>query len=260
MIYKNNYLSDVIIRVDFVSQEESLKHSLSSNVKNTCVRYFPVPETRQVETQQVVVSNLPGAQNTTVSKEQLTEWHFWGLDKEKELCITSTCLFINVKRYRKYEELKDQFFHILESFTTEYSGVRINRVGLRYINQISLAPEKRLRKSWHTYWSKYINESLVRNMSFPDNDSALARCMSSIEMNYGDHMLRFQYGAFNPDYPAPNKKNSFVLDIDVYTTGLIEISDVRNNVDTFHDNVITWFEKAIKADLRTKMGVEGSEE
>ena len=28
---------------------------------------------------------------TTVAKEQFYEWHFFGTEKEKELCITNTC-------------------------------------------------------------------------------------------------------------------------------------------------------------------------
>ena len=68
MQYINHYLSDVIFRIDFVSPEESLKQSLSSEVKNACVKYFAIPENRQVETQQVIVTNNPGVQNTVIKK------------------------------------------------------------------------------------------------------------------------------------------------------------------------------------------------
>ena len=54
MSYQRTFLSDVILRVDFVSIEESLKKTISPDVRNKCVRYFPIPEERTVETQQVL--------------------------------------------------------------------------------------------------------------------------------------------------------------------------------------------------------------
>lgn len=255
MQYINHYLSDVIFRIDFVSPEESLKQSLSSEVKNACVKYFAIPETRQVETQQVIVTNNPGVQNTVINKEQLSEWHFFGTEKEKELCITNTCMFVDIKRYLSFDDLKQQFFDILDALIKAYPAIRINRVGLRYINTIDLPAEKKARKSWHNYWSKYINEALIKGLSFPDEDGALSRQMNSTEMNYSDHMLRFQYGIYNADYPAPIKKNVFVLDTDVYAVGLIDIDDLKTYADRFHEHIISWFERAIKAELKDKMGV-----
>ena len=254
MSYKTQFLSDVILRVDFVSPEESIKKSLSPEVKNASVKYFPITEERKVQTQQVLVTNEPGAQNTVLSKEQFSEWHFYGKEKEKELCIGCNCLFINLKKYTSFEDLKPQFFEVLDLLLRNYSNIRINRIGLRYVNQITLPAEKKARKTWNSYWSKYISDALIKSLSLIDVDTALSRQMNSIEMNYGDCMLRFQYGIFNTDYPAPNKKNSFVIDIDIYASGLIESEDIKNDVDTFHVKAKEWFEKAIKQGLRDKMG------
>ncbi len=254
MSYQINYLTDVIMRVDYVSPQESIKKTLDSEVKNTCVKHFPVPEDRNVETQQVLVSNEPGLQNTVINKEQFFEWHFFGKDREKELCISNTCMFINIKRYNSFEDLKTQFFEILGMLLQRYSLIRINRIGLRYVNQIDLPSEKKPRKSWHSYWGKYINDSLVKSLTFPDLDAAIARNMTSVDMNYSDYMLRFQYGIFNADFPAPNKKNSFIIDTDVYTSGLIENDEIIAYADTFHEKAKEWFEKAIKHGLRDKMG------
>ena len=79
--------------------------------------------------------------------------------------------------------------------------------------------------------------------------------MASIEMNYTDCMLRFQYGIFNSDYPAPNKKREFILDTDVYSVGLYTMEEIADQIDAFHDRAKNWFEQSIKQPLRIKMGV-----
>lgn len=254
MPYKTQFLTDVILRVDFVSPEESIKKSISPEVKNACVKDFPITEERIVETQQVFVTNEPGSQNTVLNKEQFSEWHFYGKEKEKELCISNNCFFVNLKLYTSFNELKSQFFDVLDVLLQNYSNIRINRVGLRYVNQIDLPFEKKARKTWSSYWGKYISDALVKSLSFADTDTAISRQMNSIEMNYAEYMLRFQYGIFNTDYPAPNKKNSFIIDTDIYATGLIDSEDVKGYAETFHSKANEWFEKAIKQNLRDKMG------
>ena len=256
MRYAHHFLSDVILRVDFVSSEDSLKQAISSEVKNVCVKHFAIPEDRQIETRQVIVTNNPGAQETIINKEQFYEWHFFDTKKEKELCITNSCMFTKVGRYYSFDDLKQPFFEILETLMQAYPTIKFNRVGLRYVNQINFQTEKRTQKDWYKYWGKYISDPLIRGLSFPDEAKNISRNMNSIEMNYGEYMLRFQYGIFNPDYPAPIKKNTFVLDTDVYATGLIEAEDVKPYANRFHEQVINWFEKAIKAALREKMGAE----
>lgn len=94
----------------------------------------------------------------------------------------------------------------------------------------------------------------MSGLDFPDEKDLIARNMSSLEMNYGDCMLHFQYGMFNTDYPAPNKKKAFILDTDVYSVGLFSVEETEKLMNQFHDKAKEWFEKSIKEALRTKMG------
>ena len=167
-------------------------------------------------------------------------------------------MFIDYKRYSSFEVLNKEFFAILTALISNYSQIRINRVGLRYIDKILLPGTKLSNKSWHSYWSKYISEYLIRGLSFPDDCSKISRHLNSIEMNYGGYQLRFQYGIFNEDYPAPNKKNGFILDTDVYSVGLLEIEDIKSDIDMFHQRAVEWFEKAIKKPLKEIMNEKKS--
>lgn len=253
MSYKKHFLTDVIFRIDFVSAEESIKSDVVPAVREACVRNFPIPERRDVETQKISIIPDETGSKTVVQNEKQTEWHFWGKDREKELVIAPNCMFINSKSYDSFENLKSQFTEIFHEVQASYPLIKVNRIGLRYINQIDLLSEKTLRKSWSSYWGKYIKKELIQNLTFIDNEKALARQINTIEMNYDDCILRFVYGIFNEDYPAPNKKQVYILDIDVSSVGLFSEEEFNIASDSFHQKAKDWFERSITQALRVKM-------
>ena len=254
MSYKKHFLTDVIFRTDFVSAEESLNLDVVPAVKEACARSFPILERRDAEMQNIsITANGEEEIKTVVKNEKQVEWHFWGKDREKELVIAPNCMFINSKSYDSFENLKSQFLEIFHEVQANYPLVKINRIGLRYINQIDLLSEKVSRKSWSSYWGKYISKDLIQSLKFIDNEKALARHINTIEMNYEDYMLRFVYGIFNQDYPAPNKKQVYILDADVSSVGLFTEEELNSAADNFHQKAKDWFERSITQALRTKM-------
>lgn len=253
--YANHFLTNVILRIDFVSGESQLKTELSNAVKEICIKHFPIAEEKKVEIKEFRISNNPDIQSTIINAEAALEWHFFDKNREKELCITASNIFVEFKAYSSFKEFKEPFWEVLSQLLTTYPDIKLNRVGLRYIDQISMIGDKALRKSWVSYWTKYISAPLIQGLAFVDDDASLTRQMSSIEMNYGDHMLRFQYGIHNEDYPAPNKKRVFILDTDIYAVGLFSLDDIDANLVIFHEKAKAWFERAIKNALRKKMGV-----
>lgn len=255
MAYNSHYLTNVIFRIDFVSAEESIRNELTSSVRDICVKYFPIPEARTVETKEIVVTNGAEQQNTVVNCQKSTEWHFWGKNREKELAIMAECMFVDFRNYNSFSEFKSEFLEIFHTLQIAYADIKINRIGLRYIDQIDLVSDQTARKSWFSYWKKYINTDLIQGLSFADDDSAITRHMCSLEMNYGECMLHFQYGMHNQDYPAPNKKKIFIIDTDIYELGLFAPEDIEHKMDIYHERAKDWFERAIKDPLRTKMGV-----
>lgn len=253
--YTNHFLTNVILRIDFVPGEGQLKKELNNAVKEKCIKHFPIVEEKKIEIQEFRITNNPDLQNTIINTESAIEWHFFGKNREKELCITSSYIYIESKAYSSFTEFKNPFWEVLSQLLTTYPELKLNRVGLRYIDKISLIGDKTQRKTWLAYWQKYISAPLIQGLAFADDDASISRQMNSVDMNYGDHMLRFQYGIHNEDYPAPNKKRVFILDTDVYSVGLFSLDDIEAYLETFHEKAKAWFERAIKDALRKKMGV-----
>ena len=84
--------------------------------------------------------------------------------------------------------------------------------------------------------------------------------MNLIETDYGDFNVRFQYGIFNSDYPAINKKKVFVLDTDVYATGIFEYDECDQYIINFHQKAKNYFEKSIRESLKIIMGSDNGAE
>lgn len=248
--YKNPYIANVILRLDFVSKEESLNKSLPPNLRQRCIEHFNVPEERKK------IAVRPGNEKIEIVDADEIEWHFFDKNHENEVCICSSAIYISFTRYDNFSDFKKAFFDIADVLFDELPSIRINRIGLRYIDKIDMTDNKAGRKSWSGFWSRYITKSLTHFLEFPDEDNSISRCFGSIDMNYDDCMLRFQYGISNPDYPAPNRKKLFVFDTDVFVhaAGDLDLPSAKNRIDKFHEKAKEWFEKAIKDDLRKKMG------
>lgn len=254
MQYKKNFLSDVILRVDFDSSEEALKTELCQEITSAITDYFPDPGGGPTKRRYIEVKNEASVDGNVISKDyQFNEWHFWGLGREKELCITHSCLFIVYKKYDSFSVLHEEFFHVLDAVLGKYPQIRISRVGLRYIDKIKPDVMREAKQNWYKYWREYINEALIQGLNFSCVDPRMTRHLNSIEMKYDGYQLRFTYGISNEDYPAPNKRNVFILDTDVYSGSLSDFGDVRSYVTEFHEQAKIWFESAITDSLREIM-------
>ncbi|WP_446786816.1 TIGR04255 family protein [Macellibacteroides fermentans] len=258
-LYKKHYLTNVILRVDFLTPIEQLTMAIDPKIKELCAKYFPIAEEKLVEDQEIEIINDGNSQKTAINKKQRYEWIFWGKNREKQLTLTENCLIVDMREYLSFKDLKEQFFDILFLLVAIYPEVKMNRIGLRYIDQIDLDGEKGNRGDWSKFWKKYIDPKLLQSIQFANEENRIARQMNLIEMNYDEFMLRFQYGIFNEDYPAPNKKYLFVLDTDVYSVGVYDCTEIETLLNEFHKKTIEWFERSIKDALRIKMGAQNED-
>jgi uncharacterized protein (TIGR04255 family) len=163
------------------------------------------------------------------------------------LTITPNAVLVQRQKYSTYEELKTEFFDVLNAFLDVYSDAVISRFGIRFINEITLdvgAP---------TNWDGYLNAQLLATLAFFPNPNELCRVFNIVELNFGDLNLKFQFGMHNPDYPATIKRKSFILDLDAYYVGLLDRQEIVSNVDRAHEHIQELFERSITAKLREKM-------
>jgi uncharacterized protein (TIGR04255 family) len=128
--------------------------------------------------------------------------------------------------------------------------MNVTRIGLRYVNEINLKTGQALE------WDGMIADELVASAkaAVPD-DMAIIRSMHQLQMQQGETSLLLHYGLANPDFPAPVARRQFVLDIDCWQQGTIDVRDIVLKLETLNASCEATFERSIRDDLRKLMGV-----
>lgn len=156
-------------------------------------------------------------------------------------------MVIEYIKYEYYKMLHDDFLSVSNALFDAYPKSQVKRLGLRYINNITISDEKPME------WDKYLKPELNSIFVIADNKNTISRVFHVLEFNYGEDSLRFQFGMFNPDYPAPIRKKTYTLDYDMYATKIFDKSNMENTLDHFHEKINHSFEEVITDELRKIM-------
>ena len=239
--YNNNFLTNVLARIDFSTPIFILKDEIPTELGNTCTKNFPILEPRDIPIQEIHID----VKQDEIARKQvnLKEWNFYGINREKRLCITSELMFVEFLKYSNFADLSEHFTIVLDSLFDLYQQLEAKRFGLRYINNISLSGRR-------YSWRPYLNKDLLSIFNVPTDKTKTSRAIHNLEINNGDYVMRFQYGMFNPDYPAPIKKKSFILDYDTYTRSSLHKEDIIKLLPIYHDEIELYFERSITDKLR----------
>ena len=239
--YKRNYLTEVIIRVDLLNPLAEIDKQLSPKIASVVSKEFPISEPKKGIAKEYQIS--PSGIKETLNKE-VQEWIFHGINRDKTLTLTASSFFIVYNIYKSFEILEQEFSTVFSKLLEVSSDIQARRLGLRYINNIKLDEDQPLN------WDKYINTNLLQTLCFYNQPQSISRAFHNLEHNFGDYNLRYQFGLFNPDYPAAIKKKHFVMDFDAYYEGVQEYQEIVNHLNKFHTSIQNMFEMSIKDDFR----------
>jgi uncharacterized protein (TIGR04255 family) len=242
--YKRNYLSEVVARIDLLNPIEGITTALPKELSKRIKKNFPIAEPRKTTIQELQISLGEGV---TSKETETTQWDFHGKNRDKRLTIVPNAIFVRYTSYESFESLKSDFLDIVAVFFERFKDMQGTRSGLRYVNNIVLDEGKPL------VWDEYLNDKLLGLFQFHPNPEYLARVFHNMEFNFGDSNLRFQFGMYNPDYPAVIRRKAFVLDFDAYYQGIQDQEEIFANFDKFHENIQGTFEMSITETFRRKL-------
>ncbi|MEN6294211.1 MAG: TIGR04255 family protein [Methanobacterium sp.] len=248
--YTSNFLTNVIVRVDFPNKLP-VEERLPPEVTKIILKSFPISEPKKILGKEFKIKSEESIEVET-NELKRTEWSFFGKNREKTLVVAPEALYISYKEYSSFEALKSEFMGVVKKIFDNIKDVQVNRIGLRYINEIGLNEPN------PTDWTLYLDERLLSIFDLCEDMSKVARGFSNLILNYGDMMLSFNYGMHNPDMPAPIKKKVFILDYDAYYQGFLEVGELEENLVNFHNEIEKMFENNIKDHLRTIMNEQGN--
>ena len=251
-VYAKNFISQVILRADFaqgsvpmVRPEESVLAALDG---------FPVRADVNRSKSEVRIQKTPQGPIKDTRTTNFTEHNFRTEDNLRRIAVCSEYIFYETRVYEGFDAARDSFLDVLDAAAEQYPGMKIRRLGMRYINEIRLPEADAGQGLGADFWEKYINPSLLGGLRFAANDGALARHMCTTELNYGTDRATFKYGIFNSEYPKPNRRREFILDIDTYCMTELKPDAVAIKLEDYHNAARSVFETAITDALRGRMG------
>lgn len=249
MQYETNPLTDVIFRIDFDKPIIGSK-KLSDDFYNLIKSVFPKRATVQgIVLHAEMVAQKEG-NKLSQSQERVVNYRFWDENQKKILMLEpKTDANLVFKIYKNSQELKDVINLVADAIIKVYGDITIKRTGLRYINDINIPEGNPLD------WIPFINPSLISSLNFRAESDRLSRSMGIMELIRDNHKVLFQFGMYNPEYPNPISKKTFVLDYDCYTEDVLNVSDIRETIEMLQKDEENLFERSIEEGLRKKMVV-----
>lgn len=238
--YRKTFLKEVILRIDFPAPLPAFTKTIPAKVSKAALSRFPVSESQKIQAQELQFS----ATGLSTSSREEMQWIFNGKDREKTLVVAPQHMVYITKDYKTFEEMTDDFFHVLNALRSVESDLVISRMGLRYVNIIDLAEGDPLD------WKGYVNDSLLGMVGFNGHQASLSRAFHVMEYNFDDINLKCQFGIANPDYPAVVRRRQFVLDLDASSVSIHELDDLSKVVSDAHSLVQDYFETSIGEETR----------
>lgn len=248
--YKNNFISNFIIKLDFYNDTKEFATEIPSDIVNVIKTNFP-----RVQPSKVIESSFEVSENKT-SREDINfpQWIYTDSLNQNKIIINKKFVSIESVKYESFDKIEEIFHPLLEKIF-KIPNIQVSRVGIRYINQ--LKSHRDCFNDIHKIsdWKKYISDNLISNISFIDEDKT-SNLVSVMEMNYNGFMIRFKYGINNLNYPLPVKAPHFILDYDGFTSNLItSMEDFKEIESSIHSTIEDLFEKSITPNLRSTLDV-----
>lgn len=250
--YAKNFITQVILRADFardsfplVQPDERIVSTLDG---------FPLRSSAGRTKSEVRVRKTPQGQSKDTRTINFTEHNFQTEDKLRRVAVCSEYIFYETRVYEGFDAARDTFLDVLDAAAEQFPGMKLQRLGMRYINEIKLPEADAGPGLGADFWEKYINPSLLGGLRFAANDGALARHMCTTELNYGTDRATVKYGIFNSEYPKPNRRREFILDVDTYCVTEMRPDAVAMKLEDYHNAARSVFETAITDALRGRMG------
>jgi len=242
--YKKNFITEAIIRIDFTTPILELNKTITEELDAYILKSFPQKESKNSYSEELIIN--PNKSVIDRKKSEFKEWNYYANEKNKRFCLTKDFVFISFKQYISYDDFTENFIEILKLLAQSYDDFSCRRIGMRYINVIKTEGDP-------TDWSDYINDSMINVHNIKPEDSKFTRVFQIIELSNEDIKTKFQFGMHNSDYPAIIKKKSFILDIDSYKVGEMNIDAIESTIPETHNIIENIFENSIKQPLKDLM-------
>jgi uncharacterized protein (TIGR04255 family) len=245
--YKKNYLETVIFQLRFPLILK-LESTSPGEYQELVHERFPNPRAgSEVNLEVLMTPDLSKAEKRSFRPR----WLFFAKDEMKSVTVGSDIFSLEYRKFTDVSDAEGDFSFAWGAFRRLYQVERIDRVGVRYVDKITLPSGNPFD------WSGYIQEDIMKAVvgvpALPGHD--VLRSMHALHLGATDHRITFQFGIHNSDFPNPVAKRSFILDFDCCSVGPVEAADAEASVRVYNEVIHELFERSIGDLLRQDLGI-----
>jgi len=249
MHYRTNYLSKVILRLDFPTRPIGALNS-PSEFSARIAGAFPHATTRSIANFQFAVDVQGAPASPVVQTGNLLE-HTKEPNGTVKASLTTTFLTLeyNAGGYTSFEDFIVDVRVLCSAFSDCFPNTKVDRIGLRYINELTG------QGGLFDWDGKIAAPVLAATKASSKAGTRLLRSVNQTVMRQDDDMATVHTGIWNPDFPNPAVRKHFVIDIDCTRENLEQGADVVDCVRTLNTLATDIFESSIEQNLRDEMGI-----
>ncbi|MGD9152855.1 MAG: TIGR04255 family protein [Gammaproteobacteria bacterium] len=241
MEYKRNFITSVILKIDFskIDKFDAAEFPIRELVKK-------YPE-KKIQPRTEFLTQL-SKDKQSIEQRTFNECRYYSEDMKNCFSISESSCFFELKDHIGFTTLKGQFECICEILKNKFNIETVNRIGLRYINNVS--------GDISADWRKYIVTELssmsefYRNINKGNFKKVLS--LSRISLKNQDTIINFIVGNPNKNYPAAIMKDELLLDYDSFCSN-VDIDAIIPKLEMLHQNILSLFEKSITKEFRDLM-------
>ncbi len=237
-IYEKHQLVEVICQLRFptiLSIETETPAAFQEQIRARFPRY---------EVREESVPSPTGVQKQKVHS-------FVSADGGYKLSLSKGFIALSTMRYTGWDDFAKWLDEPLGRFISVYKPAFFERIGLRYLNGIS---RERLEMT-HCRWNDLIQSRYLGPLDDDDVDEAsMTKCSVDVEMKLSGCLLRLHAGPGMIKRAIRTPKGiqqiqeptpRFILDLDVFSAGTMELKDVAAILETLHGETDRIFSEAI---------------
>jgi len=252
MGYKRNFINSAVFQINFPTILE-LEEKVPTGFQSKIADKFPILRDSTELNLNFSVSSSEKLDEKEIIPLGLKKWQFHNREKNKIIALSNKSLTIEYADcYSNFKEFISDIELILKSLFEEYNIPLIDRIGVRYINQIKLSSGNPLD------WKDIINEDLTSSIKFA-NTKNLIRTMQQLQIEEDSYYLVLRYGMPNSSYPSKIVRKEFTLDMDCFGNGEFTVEEIPILLAKYHEVIKNTFESSIGDEFRKMMNKEDEE-
>ena len=240
------------MRLDFDALEplrQNVQVSVRPEFSNRIAAIYPIAVGQPTATLSVNIGPMGSGINQQVTGVQ---WHHRKVED-------GTCVVALAPEFLAIEYGRGDFDHF-PPFRAEVQAIMavlqeiyhipiFNRIGLRYIDEISIPEGNPLD------WAGLIAPDLITSVKACLQEGMdMVRSIHQLHARRNECTLVYNYGLHNPDFPNTLARRSFVLDFDCSRSG-VAAGEALQAIDDINNFCESIFENSIEDGLREKMGI-----